>query len=126
MPEQERWRAALHALDFGELGLTRGELRERVPELPETIYLHLPDSKRLASADAVLHEVARSSARAEGEFMAPDDNTPVEGAQADFGPAAYGESSLTSPSVVGPSTAFPTPGVDGNSLETAAEYASEE
>ena len=52
MPEQETWRTALRALDFGELGFTRGELRERIPELPEAIYLHLPDSKRLTSAEA--------------------------------------------------------------------------
>ena len=43
-------RAALEHLDFGEHGLTRNELRDRLPDLPDVIYLHLPDSKRFTSA----------------------------------------------------------------------------
>jgi hypothetical protein len=115
-------RARLERADYGEHGVTRNELRAQIPDLPEAIYLHLPDSKRLRSADEVLHEVRSSAWRAEGEFVGPDDLIPSEGAEADYGPAAYGDSPLVSPGVVGPTTNTPLPGFDGNSLETEQEY----
>lgn len=118
----EAIRARLDGIDYGEHGLTRNELRARIADLPDGIYLHLPDSKRFRDADEVLHEVRTSASRAEGEFLAADDNTPSEGAQADYGPAAYGDSPLVSPSVAGASTNTPLPGFDGNSLETEREY----
>jgi hypothetical protein len=117
----EAIRARLERANYGEHGLTRNDLRAQIPDLPEAIYLHLPDSKRFGSADAVLHEVRSSAWRAEGEFMGPDDLIPSEGAQADYGPAAYGDSPLVSPGAVGPSTNTPLPGFDGNSLETEQE-----
>ena len=120
--ELEAIHAQLDQLDYGERGLTRNELKERVTALPTAVYLRLPDSKRFRGADDVLHEVRSSAARAEGEFIAADDNTPSEGAEADYGPAAFGDSPLVSPSVSGPSTNTPLPGFDGNSLETEQEY----
>lgn len=118
----EAIRARLERADYGEHGLTRNDLRTQIPDLPEAIYLHLPDSKRLRSAGEVLHEVRSSTWRAEGEFVGPDDLIPIEGAQADGGPAAYGASPLVGPGAVGPSTNTPLPGFDGNSLETEQEY----
>ena len=118
----ESVREQLNHVDYGEYGLTRNELKERVAALPDTIYLHLPDSKRFRNADDVLHEARTAAARAEGEFIAADDNMPSDGAEADYGPAAYGDSPLVSPSVSGPSANTPLPGFDGNSLETEREY----
>ena len=118
----EAIRERLERVDYGEHGLTRIDLRAQLPDLPDAIYLHLPDSKRFGSAEAVLHEVRSSAWRAEGEFMGPDDLIPSEGAEADYGPAAYGDSPLVSPGAVGPTTNTPLPGFDGNSLETEQEY----
>jgi len=116
-------RDRLARVDYGEHGLTRNDLRAQLPDLPDAIYLHLPDSKRLRSADEVLHEVRSSTWRAEGEFVGPDDSgVPSEGAEADYGPAAYGDSPLISPGTVGPTTNTPLPGFDGNSLETEREF----
>jgi hypothetical protein len=125
MPERsalDAIRARLERADYGEHGVTRNDLRAQIPDLPEAIYLHLPDSKRLRSADEVLHEVRSSAWRAEGEFVGPDDLIPSEGAEADYGPAAYGDSPLVSPGAVGPTTNTLLPGFDGNSLETEQEY----
>ncbi len=118
-------RPRLEQLDYGAHGLTRHEIRDQMPDLPDIVFLHLPDSKRLRDADEVLHEVRSAPGRAEGEFVAADDNTPVDGAEADYGPAAYGDSPLVSPTVVGDATNTPVPGFDGNSLETEREYGNE-
>jgi hypothetical protein len=115
-------RAQLERVEYGAHGLTRNDLRARLPDLPDAIYLHLPDSKRFGSAAEVLHEVGVSASRAEGEFVGPDEDIPSEGAEADYGPAAYGDSPLVSPGTVGPSTNTPLPGFDGNSLETEEEF----
>ena len=119
---REAIRTRLEHANYGEHGLTRNDLRAHIPDLPEAIYLHLPDSKRFRSADEVLHEVRSSAWRAEGEFVGPDDLIPSEGAEADYGPAAYGDSPLVSSGAVGPTTNTPLPGFDGNSLETEQEY----
>lgn len=118
----EQARHELERLDYGEHGLTRNDLRQRIAGLPDAIYLHLPDSKRFRGAGEVLNEVQRSAARAEGEFIAADDNTPSEGAQADNGPAGYGDDPLIGPTLAGPSTNTPVGGFDGNSLETEREF----
>lgn len=125
MPDQSALnalRTRLESLEYGEHGLTRNDMRVRMADLPDDVYLHLPDSKRFRNADEVLHEVRTSSARSEGEFIAPDDNTPSDGAEADYGPAAYGDSPLISPTIAGPTTNSPLPGFDGNSLETSTEF----
>ena len=113
-------RPYLERLDYGEHGLTRNDMRAQVADLPDIIYLRLPDSKRFTSADEVLHEVRSSPGRAEGEFIAADDDT--EDAVGDFGPAGYGDDILVNPTVVGPAGNTPAPGVDGNSLETEDEF----
>jgi hypothetical protein len=115
-------RTRLESLHYGEQGLTRNDMRVQMADLPDAIYLHLPDSKRFRSADEVLYEVRTSAARSEGEFIAADDNTPSDGAEADFGPAGYGDSPLISPSTAGSTTNTPVPGFDGNSLETSSEF----
>ena len=113
----------LEHLDYGERGLTRNDMRAQLPELPDAIYLHLPDSKRFSTADEALHEVARSAGRAEGEFVAANDETGSDAAPADEGaPAGYGNDPLVEATVVGPSTNTPIGGFDGNSLETASEF----
>ena len=112
----------LGSLSYGEHGLMRSEMRAHIPDMPDFIFLHLPDSKRFRSAEEVLDEVRLSAARSEGEFVAPDDDTPSEGAASDFGPAGFGDSPLISPTTAGISTNTPVPGYDGNSLETEREY----
>src|SRR5438270_13950185 len=109
-------RTRLEHANYGELGLTRNDLRAQLPDLPEAIFLHLPDSKRLRSADEVLHEVRSSAWRAEGEFVGPDDLIPSEGAEADYGPAAYGDSPLVSPGAAAPTTNTPLRGFAGTSV----------
>jgi hypothetical protein len=116
----------LEQLDYGKRGLTRNDMRAQMPDLPDVIYLHLPDSKRFLSAAEVLHEVRSSAARAEGEFVAAGDDTPDDAAEGDFGPAGYGGSPLVSPTVVGPTGNTPVAGFDGNSLETEEEFSESE
>lgn len=120
--DMEALRRQLDSLDYGDRGLTRNDLRARIPELPDALYLHLPDSKRFGSAEEILYEARTSAARAEGEFISPDDTTPSDGAEADYGPAAYGDSPLANTGIVGPATNTPLPGFDGNSLETEEEF----
>ena len=86
----QEMRRRLGHLEWGEHGLTRHELRDAWPEFPQEVYLRLPDSKRYTSVDDVLHEAGHSFARAEGEFIAADDETPTDGAVADGGPPAWG------------------------------------
>lgn len=113
-------RAALQQLHFGEQGLTRNDMRAQLSSLPDSIYLHLPDSKRFYNADEVLHEARTAAGRAEGEFIAAGDDT--EDAEADYGPAGYSDSLLIDSGVVGPSANTPVPGFDGDSLETENEF----
>ncbi len=116
----ENARALLDRLDYGEHGLTRNDMRAQLPDLPDIIYLHLPDSKRFNTTDETLHEVHASPGRAEGEFIAATDDT--ENAEADYGPAGYGDSLLVDPSLVSASGNTPVPGFDGNSIDTENEF----
>ena len=116
----EQARAMLDRLDYGEHGLTRHDMRAQAPDLPDIIYLHLPDSKRFSNTDEVLREVHASPGRAEGEFIAATDNT--EDAEADYGPAGYGDSLLIDPSLASASGNTPVPGFDGNSIDTENEF----
>ena len=85
----------LQAVDFGQHGLTRNELRERVPNFPEQVYLRLPDSKRYRSVEDILDQTGwHSLARADGEFVDPLDSIPAAGATVDGGPPAWGNSPL--------------------------------
>jgi hypothetical protein len=85
----------LRSVDYGEHGLTRNELRDRVPNFPEQVYLRLPDSKRFRSPEEILDQTGwHALARADGEFVDPLDAIPASGATADGGPPAWGNSPL--------------------------------
>jgi len=112
--------ALLERLDYGEHGLTRHDMRRQLPELPDIIYLHLPDSKRFSGPDEVIREVRASPGRAEGEFVAATDDT--ESAEGDYGPAGYGDSLVIDSGIVGGAGNTPVPGFDGNSIDTENEF----
>jgi len=81
----------LASLDFSQ-GLTRDDVRQRMPHLPEEIYLELPASKRYRSAEEMIHDAANAPNRAEGEIVREDfDAFGSEGAEDDGGPSAWGE-----------------------------------
>ena len=80
---------ALHELDWNQ-GHTRDELRRVYPDLPLSIYLRLPDSKRFASAGEALHEAGLAASRAEGDFMGARPVYPEEESVADGGPPGWG------------------------------------
>ncbi len=81
----------LEHLDFSQ-GLSRDDVRRRMPHLPEEIYLELPASKRYRSAAELMHDALNARNRAEGEIVREDfDAYGSSGAQDDGGPAAWGE-----------------------------------
>ena len=86
----------LDQLDWGEDGLTRDEIRERYPKLPSALYLRLPSSKRFTSALDVLHNVADSETRAEGEIPGDSAESPEAESIGDGGPPAWGPDPLFS------------------------------
>ncbi len=112
----------LDRIDFGD-GLTRDEIRERAPGLPDSVYLYLPAAKRFRSADEVLRNTgANALARAEGEGEPPDLDMPTEeeieeeGGPEGFGPSLTGADRTT----IGHGD-LPGPEDDlaGNSIETS-------
>jgi len=81
----------LEHLDFSA-GLTRDDVRARMPHLPEQIYLDLPASKRYRAARELVHDALNAQNRAEGEMVREDfDAFDSEGAEDDGGPTAWGE-----------------------------------
>lgn len=121
MSEQDV-RRKLEALDLSA-GLTRDELKERVPELPNEVYIYLPAAKKFYTANEVLAQTgANALARAEGEGLPPDLDLPVIGAVEDGGPAAFGPSLSPGESTVEGEGDYAGPLNDlgGNSLETRA------
>jgi hypothetical protein len=81
----------LQGLDFSG-GLTRDDVRQRMPHLPDEIYLELPASKRYRSAQELVHDAVNAPHRAEGEFVPEDfDTFDSHGAEDDGGPAAWEE-----------------------------------
>jgi len=81
----------LQGLDFSQ-GLTRDDVRRRMPNLPEAIYLELPASKRYRSAGQLVHDAVNAGHRAEGEIVREDfDAFDSSGAEDDGGPSAWGE-----------------------------------
>jgi len=87
---------ALPQLDYGEEGLTRDEIRARYPKLPTALYLRLPAVKHFTSANDVLHNVADSQERAEGEIPGDSAESPETESIADGGPPAWGPDPLYS------------------------------
>lgn len=120
--DQTELHRRLDALDMSR-GLSRDELRERLPGLPEEVYLYLPAAKKYYSAHEVLNNVgAHALARAEGEDAGPELDLPVDGAEDDGGPAAYGPSVSPGGETAEGSGDYAGPYDDiaGNSLETSA------
>lgn len=73
-------------------GITRDDVRRRMPHFPETVYLALPASKRFSSAGEMLHEALNAGSRAEGDVVPKDfDQYTSTGAEDDGGPSAWGE-----------------------------------
>jgi hypothetical protein len=113
-------RARLEGLDYGN-GLSRDELRERLPEMPDEVYIYLPAAKKYYSAEEVLRNTGSNAlVRAEGEFVDPDGNVSSEGATELGGPPAYGSSLSPADSLVAGEDDLPGPSNDlaGSSLET--------
>ena len=88
---------ALEDLSWGD-GLTRDQIRRRYKNLPNGIYLRLPDSKRFHSAAEALHQAGLSQSRAEGDFMGAHPDLPTAESLADGGPPDWG----TQPAVYPP------------------------
>ncbi len=112
----------LSDLDMSQ-GLTRDQIREQLPTLPDEVFMYLPASKRFYSADEVLNQTGEHAlSRAEGEMVGPEFELPVEGATEDFGPPAYGPSlSPGGTQTVGTGDmAGPYDDIAGNSIQTSA------
>lgn len=115
-------RTQLDLLDLSG-GLTRDQLREQIPTLPEEVYLYLPAAKKYYSTDEVLNQTGEHAlARAEGETAGPELDMPTSGAEADDGPIAFGDSLSPGDHIVEGVADYPGPVDDlsGNSLETRA------
>lgn len=80
---------ALEDLSWGD-GLNRDQIRRKFKNLPNGIYLRLPDSKRFRSAAEVLHQAGISQSRAEGDFMGAHPDLPTAESLADGGPPDWG------------------------------------
>jgi hypothetical protein len=80
----------LMELHYGQDGLTRDEIRKRVRDLPEAIYLRMPSSRHFLSADEALHDAAVARSRAEGDFLGPNPDIPEAQSMEDGGPPAWG------------------------------------
>jgi hypothetical protein len=87
---------ALDALDWGEEGLTRDEIRDRYPKLPSALYLRLPASKHFTSTDDVILNVADSRERADGEIPGDSAESPELDSLSDGGPPAWGRDPIYS------------------------------
>lgn len=115
-------RARLDTLDLSD-GLTRDQLRERLPSMPEDVYMYLPAAKKFYSTDDVLNQTgANALARAEGATVGPELDLPTDGAEDDGGPISYGDSLSPGDHSIEGSADYPGPADDlaGNSLETRA------
>ena len=78
-------RARLEGIAWGT-GLTRDAIRLRWPAFPQEVYMHLPSEKEFLSTEELL---AFTSARLRDAQV---EDIPTEGALADGGPRAWGES----------------------------------
>jgi hypothetical protein len=81
-------------LDFGSNGLTRDELRRRLKDLPEALYLRLPASRHYHDAASVLRDAGSAPSRAEGEFLGDKPEIPEAESLDDGGPPSWGATPL--------------------------------
>ncbi|MHB1134476.1 MAG: hypothetical protein ACYC4L_19055 [Chloroflexota bacterium] len=82
----DEMRTQLADVDWGT-GLTRDAIRLRWPDLPREVYMHLPSEKEFTSTEELLDFTSQRLREAQVEEM------PTDGAAADGGPSAWGESS---------------------------------
>lgn len=115
-------RDQLRTLDMSA-GLTRDQIRERLPSLPTDAYVYLPSMKKFYSPEDVLEQTGEHAlARAEGEMAGPDLDLPVDGAMEIDGPPAFGDSLSPGDDLEVGHGDYPgvADGLGGNSLETSA------
>ncbi len=115
-------RQRLETLDLSA-GLTRDQIREQLPDLPDEAYLYLPAAKKFYSVNEVVRQTgAYAAARAEGEFVREDLDMPTEGAQELDGPPGFGPSLTGADQAVQGTGDYPGLEDDlaGSSLETRA------
>ena len=118
---QRELRRQLESVDL-TAGLTRDQLREQFPNLPDDVYLYLPASKKFYTADDVLGQTGEHAlARAEGEGVGPEFDLPVQGAVEDDGPPAYGHSLSPGEDYVEGAGDYPgaEDDIGGNSVQTS-------
>ena len=77
-------------LDFGSDGLTRDELRRRLKDLPDALYLRLPASRHYRSAAEVLRDAGSAPSRAEGDYLGAHPDIPEAESLDEGGPPAWG------------------------------------
>ncbi len=110
-------RPELEQIDWGEHGLTRQDLQDRLPDFPHVLYLHLPASKRFRNAAELIHAIDVDFDRAEGEFFdsaeaatLPDEREVRE----DGGPPAWGQDPLLAGGSEASGSATDTEGLDAS------------
>jgi hypothetical protein len=99
-------RSALDAIDWRS-GLTRDQIRRKYRQLPHSIYLRLPSSKRFRSTEDVLHDAEIAASRAEGEYLGANPDLPESESVDEGGPPAWGPDPIFTPGIA----------VDGGSAE---------
>jgi hypothetical protein len=77
--------------------LTRNDIKAGYPAFPQTLYLHLPDSKRFESPQEVVHAARLAPSRAEGDFLGSAPAIPAALSVEEGGPPAWGNSPLITP-----------------------------
>ncbi len=80
----------LASINWGTEGLTRHEIKRQFPQLPDDVFLRLPESKRFTSVDEVLRQAGVAESRAEGDFLGPNPDLPEAASIADGGPPGWG------------------------------------
>jgi hypothetical protein len=93
-PEDVRAAARVLTRLHWEQGMTRTQIRRRYAQLPEAIFLRLPDSKRYHSAADVLRDAGLAASRAEGEYLGANPDIPEAESLSEGGPPAWGPSPL--------------------------------
>ena len=115
-----RVRPELERLDWGEHGLTRQDLQDRLADFPHVLYLQLPASKRFRSAAETLHAIDVEYERADGEFFDNAASLPDERmVREDGGPPAWGNDPLLAGGSEESGSATDTEGLDASQDENS-------